>query len=160
MIILQIKKYKIQYDINREAAEISASPLDKSYKNESLTGEEILPLSKAFEKQVKTIEDQRIEQFEVSKALKPEENEELELIKKVFSKKKMKMRENEIKNEIYEIKKWEQKIKTKDLNYETKDYLYVTQQYGTTRSFSDNFNTSKTNIDEAEICQSNLLKMQ
>ena len=43
MIILQIKKYKIQYDINREAAEISASPLDKSYKNESLTGEEILP---------------------------------------------------------------------------------------------------------------------
>ena len=38
----------------------------------------------------------------------------------------MKMRENKIKNEIYEIKKWEQKIKTKDLNYETKDYLYVT----------------------------------
>ena len=70
----------------------------------------------------------------------------------------MKMRENKIKNEIYEIKKWEQKIKTKDLNYETKDYLYVTQQYGTTRSFSDNSNTSKTNIDEAEICQSNLLK--
>ena len=68
------------------------------------------------------------------------------------------MRENKIKNEIYEIKKWEQKIKTKYLNYETKDYIYAIQQYGTIQSFSDNFNTSKINIDVAEIYQSNLLK--
>ena len=31
------------------------------------------PLGKAFEKQIKTIEDQGIKQLEVSKALKPEE---------------------------------------------------------------------------------------
>ena len=68
------------------------------------------------------------------------------------------MRENKIKNEIYEIKKWEQKIKTKYLNYETKYYIYAIQQYGTIQSFSDNFNTSKINIDVAEIYQSNLLK--
>ena len=68
------------------------------------------------------------------------------------------MRENKIKNEIYEIKKWEQKIKTKYLNYETKDSIYAIQQYGTIQSFSDNFNTSKINIDVAEIYQSNLLK--
>ena len=66
----QIKDKKLQYDINREAAKISG----KIDKYEYLTGEEILPsnqqqifeqakftyssLGKAFEKQIKTIEDQ------------------------------------------------------------------------------------------------------
>ena len=66
----QIKDEKIQYDINREPAKISAL----SDKYEYLAGEEILPsnqqqiieqakftyspLRKAFEKQTKTIEDQ------------------------------------------------------------------------------------------------------
>ena len=70
----QIKDEKLQYDINREAAKISALLSGKIDKYEYLTGEEILPsnqqqiiqqakfnyspLGKAFEKQVKTIEDQ------------------------------------------------------------------------------------------------------
>ena len=70
----QIKDEKLQYDINREAAKISALSSGKIYKNEYLTGEEILPsnqqqiiqqtkftyspLGKAFEKQIKTIGDQ------------------------------------------------------------------------------------------------------
>ena len=70
----QIKDEKLQYDINREAAKISASSSGKIDKYEYLTGEEILPsnqrqiieqakftyspLGKAFEKQTKTIEDQ------------------------------------------------------------------------------------------------------
>ena len=70
----QIKDEKLQYDINREAAKISASSPGKIDKYEYLTGEEILPsnqqqiieqakfayspLGKAFEKQTKTIEDQ------------------------------------------------------------------------------------------------------
>ena len=70
----QIKDEKLQYDINREAAKISALPSGKFNKYEYLTGEEILPsnkqqiiekakfecspLAKAFEKQTKTIEDQ------------------------------------------------------------------------------------------------------
>ena len=70
----QIKDEKLQYDINREAAKISALPSGKIDKYEYLTGEEILPsnqqqiiqqtkftyspLGKAFEKQIKTIEDQ------------------------------------------------------------------------------------------------------
>ena len=64
----QIRDEKPQYDINREAAKISAN---KICKNEYLKGEEILrynqkqiidqaksayyPLGKAFEKQIKTI---------------------------------------------------------------------------------------------------------
>ena len=69
----RIRDEKLRYDINREAAEISAKSLDKFHKYEYLTGEDILPsnqqqiieqakftyspLGKAFEKQTKTIED-------------------------------------------------------------------------------------------------------
>ena len=70
----QIRDEKLQYDINRKAAEISASLSGKIDKYEYLTGKEILRsnqqqiieqakftyslLGKAFEKQIKTIEDQ------------------------------------------------------------------------------------------------------
>ena len=39
----QIKDEKLQYDINREAAKISALSSGKIYKYEYLTDEEILP---------------------------------------------------------------------------------------------------------------------
>ena len=39
----QIRDEKLQYDINREAAKISALPSGKIDKYEYLTGEEILP---------------------------------------------------------------------------------------------------------------------
>ena len=70
----QIRVEKLQYDINREAAKISALSSGKIDKYEYLTGEEILPsnqqqiieqakftyspLGKACKKQTKTIEDQ------------------------------------------------------------------------------------------------------
>ena len=70
----QIKDEKLQYDINREAAKISALSSGKIDKYEYLTDEEILPsnqqriiqqtkfncspLGKAFEKQIKIIKDQ------------------------------------------------------------------------------------------------------
>ena len=39
----QIRNEKLQYDINREAAKISALSSGKIYKYEYLTGEDILP---------------------------------------------------------------------------------------------------------------------
>ena len=70
----QIRDEKLQYDINREAAKISALSSRKVHKYEYLTGEDILPsnpqqiieqarftyspLGKAFKKQIKTTEDQ------------------------------------------------------------------------------------------------------
>ena len=62
----QIRDEKLQHDINREAAKISALSSGKIHKYECLTGEDIIeqakftysPLGKAFEKQIKTIEDQ------------------------------------------------------------------------------------------------------
>ena len=75
----QIRDEKIQYDINRAAAKISALSSGKIQKYEYLTGEDILPsnqqqiieqakftyspLGKSFEKQIKTIEDQREKQI-------------------------------------------------------------------------------------------------
>ena len=70
----QIRDKKLQYDINRGAAKISALSSCKIDKYEYLTGEDILPsnqqqmieqakftyspLGKAFQRQRKTIEDQ------------------------------------------------------------------------------------------------------
>ena len=69
----KIRNEKLQYDINREAAKISALKSGNINKHEYLTGKEILPFSqsqikeqvklsyflpeKALEKQTKTIED-------------------------------------------------------------------------------------------------------
>ena len=92
---------------------------------------------------------------EALKALKPEENEELESIKGFFAKK---MRNIETKSEIDESKKWENKNKRRDLIYKTNKYKYDFQQYETIRSFSDSIFAGKINIDEAEMNQSNLLK--
>ena len=88
----QIRDEKLQYDINREAAKISALSSDKIGKYEYLTGEKILPsnqqeiieqarftyspLGKAFEKQTRTIEDQGKKQVNALKSLeslKPKE---------------------------------------------------------------------------------------
>ena len=98
---------------------LSSGKIDKY---EYLAGEEILPfdqrrvvkqvkfpyspLGKAFEKQIKTIENQGIKQIEALKALKPDENKELESIEGLFQKK---MKNHEIKNKKDEIKKWGKK---------------------------------------------------
>ena len=79
----QIKDEKLQYDINREVAKISALLSGKLDKYQYLTGEEILPLNqqqiiqqakfnysplgKALEKQVKTIKDQGEKQVDALK---------------------------------------------------------------------------------------------
>ena len=76
------------------------------------------PLGKAFEKQIKTIEDQGIKQVEALKALKTEESKkDVKSIEEIFPKN---IRTNEVKDELDEIKKWERKIKRKELKYETK----------------------------------------
>ena len=88
-IVDQIRDEKLQYDITRKAAKISALSSNKIGKYEYLTGEEILlsnqkqiieqakftysPLGKAFEKQIKTIEDQGKKQVEALEGLELKE---------------------------------------------------------------------------------------
>ena len=75
----QTRNEKLQYDLNRDAAKISALSSGKIHKCEYLTGEDILPsnqqqineqakftyspLEKAFEKQIKIIEYQENKQI-------------------------------------------------------------------------------------------------
>ena len=77
----QIRDERLQYDINREATKISALSSQKIDKYEYVTGEKILPsnqkqimeqakfsyspFGKAFEKQIKTTEDQGKNKFKL-----------------------------------------------------------------------------------------------
>ena len=113
----QIREEKLQHDINRKTAEISALLSGKIDKYEYLTGKDILPtnqqqiiekakftysfLGKAFEKQIETIEDQGEKQVEVLKDLKPKE--QTKSIEGVFPKGYESV---EIKNEINKIKEY------------------------------------------------------
>ena len=85
----QMRDENLRYDINREAAKISALSSGKIHKYEYLTGADILLsnqqqiieqakfmyslLGKAFEKQIKTIEFQGENQIKILEHLKPKE---------------------------------------------------------------------------------------
>ena len=113
-----IRGIKLQYDINREPAKISALSLGKVHKYEYLTGENILPsnqqqiieqarftyspLGKAFEKQIKTIEDQGQTQIEALNTLKS--NNQLK-IQDVIP--KSALNNDEAKKELHKIKEIE-----------------------------------------------------
>ena len=106
----QIKSEKLQYDINRETAKISALSSGKFDKYEYLTGEEILtsnkqqiieqakftysPLGKAFEKQIKTIEGQREKQIKaIHINYKLLISREIEIFKDIYNKRLDKIEE-------------------------------------------------------------------
>ena len=117
----QIRDEKLQYDINREAAKITALSSGKIDKYEYLTGEEILPsnqqqiieqakftyspLGKAFEKQTKVIEDRGEKQI---KAIQNKDfNKSIEKAKFDSDDDLAFLRQNEIYNELTEEKKTE-----------------------------------------------------
>ena len=129
----QIKDEKLQYDINREAAKISALSSGKIDKYEYLNGEEILPsnqlqiiqqakfnyspLGKALEKQIKTIEDQGKKQV---KAI--QDNKQIVNKDDDYKYKLLLSREREIFKNIYnkrldKIEELNNKIDYNNLNY-------------------------------------------
>ena len=117
----QIRNEKLQYDINKEAAKISPLSSDKIDKYEYLTGEEILPsnqqqvieqakfnyspLGKAFEKQTKTIKDQREKQVNALRSLESSDKQ-LPSIKDFISKERL---NPEIVDNIEKIEEEERK---------------------------------------------------
>ena len=129
----QIKDEKLQYDINREAAKISALSSGKIDKYEYLTGEEILPsnqqqiieqakftyfpLGKAFKKQVKTIEEQR------EKQIKAIQDNKVQSVNRYDYKKELLLtKERQIFRDIYnrridEIEDINEKVNYRDLKY-------------------------------------------
>ena len=129
----KIKDEKLQYNINREAAKVSALSSSKIDKYEYLTGEEILPsdqsriieqakftyspLHKAFEKQTKTIEEQGKEQVEALIVLKP--NTQKLTIKDAIPEYIL---TKEAKNELNKIKEIEKIADIENLYYRINEY--------------------------------------
>ena len=131
----QIRNEKLQYDINREEVKISALSSGEIHKYECLTGEDTLPsnqqqiieqakftyspLGKAFEKQIKTIEDQGKKQVEALNTLKS--NNQL-TIEDVIPKNAI--NNDEAKKELDKIKEIEKNVDIGKLVYETDEYTY------------------------------------
>ena len=169
----QTKDEKLQYDINREAAKISALSSGKIDKYEYLTGEEILPsnqqqitqqpkfnyspLGKALEKQIKTIEDQGKKQV---KAI--QDNKKLVKINKDddYKDKLLLSREREIFKDIYKKKLDKIEELNNEIDYNKLNYVVV----GTGDKYSfDDFDDPLTflnNIKKGEISMEKAIKQQ
>ena len=166
MIRLEMKK--LQYDINREAAEISVLSSGKIDKYEYLTGKEILTsnqqqivvqakftyshLGKAFEKQIKAIKDQGERQVEALNGLKPEK--QIKSIEEIFSEGYESV---EIKNELNEIKEYE-KVNRNNMVYYSSKEPFDFRIFKTIRSFGDDIYSSKIKINEADREQADLVE--
>ena len=166
----KIKDEKLQYDINREAAKISALSSGKIDKYEYLTGEEILPsnqqqiieqakftyspLGKAFEKQTKTIEDQGKKQIEAIQDNKQLTNIQRVTIKNIFPEN---MLNDEAKAEIDKISKIKKTVDREKLVYEASEYEYNFQKFLTIRTFGRDIYNGEITLKEADEYQSSLL---
>ena len=135
----QIKDEKLQYDINREAAKISALSSGKLYKYEYVSGEEILPsnqqqiiqqakftyspLGKAIEKQRKAFEDQGKKQV---KAI--QDNKQLVHINKDDYKDKLLLsKEGEIFKDIFNKRLDKIEETSNEIDYDDLDYVILSK---------------------------------
>ena len=164
----QIRDEKLHYDINREAAKISASSSCEIHKYEYLTGEDILPskqqqiieqakftyssLGKVFEKQIKATEDQGQKQVEALDTLKS--NNQL-AIEDVIPKNAL--NNDEVKKEIDKIKEIDKNVDREKLIYETNEYTYSFKNFQTIKTFGRDIYEGKITIEKANEYQTNLL---
>ena len=165
----QIKDEKLQYDINREAAKISALSSGKLDKYEYFAGEEILPsnqqqmiqqakftyspLAKALEKQRKTIEDQGEKQVVGLESLK-DSDKKLTPIKDFIP---MENLNPKIINEIKRIEEIEKKVDRNRMVYKETNKTYDFRNYITIPAFGNEIRNNIISLDTANIEQANLL---
>ena len=164
----QIRDEKLQYDINREGSKISALSSGNIQIYEYLTGKDILPsnqhqiieeakftyspLGKAFQKQIKTIEDQSKKQVDALNTLKS--NNQL-TIENVIPKNAL--NNNEAKKELGRIKEIEKNIDREKLVYEIDEYTYIFKNVQTITTFGPDIYEDKITIKEADEYQADLL---
>ena len=167
----QIKDKKLQYNINREAAKISALSSGKLHKYEYLTGEDILPsnqqqiieqtkftyspLGKAFDKQIKTIEDQGKKQVDALNTLKSNNNK-LEIKNEdIFP--ESAFGGDKSRKELNKIKEIEKDFDREKLIYKTNKHTYDFRKFNTIRTFGEDIYEGKITLEEADESQSDLL---
>ena len=145
----QIRDEKLQYDINREAAKISALSSGKIHKYEYLTGEDILPsnqqqiieqakftyspLGKAFEKQIKTIEDQEEKQIDALNLSEPKK-QLVSVNDNDYEDKLLHSKEQEMFEDIY--KKWLDKIEELTNKIDDNNLIFTILSTGETFDFT------------------------
>ena len=164
----QIRDEKLQYDIKRKAAKISALSSGKIHEYEYLTGEDILssnqqqiieqarftysPLGKAFEKQTKAIEDQGQKQIEALNTLKSNNQLTIEVVIP-----KNALNNDEAKKELDKIIEIEINVDREKLIYETNEYIYSFKNFQTIKTFGRDIHEGKITIEEANEYQIDLL---
>ena len=161
----QIKDEKLQYDINREAAKISALSSGKIDKYEYLTGEEILPsnqqkiqqakfnyspLGKALEKQIKTIKDQGEKQVDALKT----SYKKLPSIKDFVPTEKFNL---EIINEIKRIEEIEKNVDRDKMVYKSTNRNYDFRGFKTIRTYGNDIRNNVTSLKAVDLEQANLM---
>ena len=165
----QIKDEKLQYDINREAAKISALSSSKLDKYEYLTGEEILPsnqqqiiqqakfnhspLGKAFGKQTKTIEDQGEKQVVALESLK-DSDKKLTPIKDFIPIENL---NPEIINEMKRIEEIEKNVDRNKMVYKGTNETYDFRNFKTIRAFDNEIRNNIISLDTVNLEQASLL---
>ena len=166
----QIKDEKLQYDINREAAKISALSSGELDKYEYLTGEEILPsnqqqiiqqakfnyspLGKDIEKQMKTIKDQGEKQVVALESLKVPDKK-LTPIKDFIP---MENLNPEIINEIKRIEEMEKMVDRNRMVYKGTIKTYDFRNFKTIRTFGNEIRNNVVSLGTANIEEANLLR--
>ena len=167
----QIRDEKLQYDINREAAKISALSSGKIDKYEYLTGEEILSsnqqqiieqakftyssMGKAFEIQTKTIKDQAKKQVEAIQDNKKQLANTQELtIKNIIPENIM---SDEAKKEMEKIMKIEKNVDREKLIYRASEYTCSFQNFQTIKTFGRDIYSGKITLKEDDEDQASLL---
>ena len=161
----QIKDEKLQYDINREAAKISALSSGKLDKYEYLTSEEILPsnqqqiiqqakftyspLGKALEKQRKTIDDQEEKQVVALK----DSDKKLPSIKDSVPIEKF---NPEIIAEIKRIEEIEKNVDRDKMFYKSTNRNYDFRGFKTIRTYGNDIRNNVTSLKAANLEQANL----
>ena len=166
----QIKDEKLQYDINREAAKISALSSGKLDKYEYLTGEEILPsnqqqiiqhakfnyspLGRALEKQRKTIEDQGKKKVVALESLNVP-NKKLPSIKDFIPTENL---NPEIINEIKKIEEIEKKVDRNKMVYEGTNKTYDFRKFKTIHAFGNEIRNNVIDMNMVNEEQNELLE--
>ena len=174
----QIKSEKLQYDINREAAKISALSSGKFDKYEYLTGEEILPsnkqqiieqakftyspLGKAFEKQIKTIEDQGEKQIKAIQSNKQQSISDNDYKDKLLISRKIEFFKDIYNKRLDKIEELNSKIDYDNLKYivEKSGVKKDSDEYDFNKikdpiTFLNNIKEDKISIQEAKDKQEN-----
>ena len=111
-----------------------------------------MPLGKAFEKQIKTIEDQGRKQVDTLNILKS--NKQLTIKDVILNDA---LNNDEAQKEIDKIKEIEKSVDRDKLIYETNEYTYSFKNFQTIKTFGRDIYEGKTTIEDADEYQTDLL---